>query len=251
MDRYPWLTTFVADVRETVASRRGSKDGLLPPLLVGLTVVTGLVDAFSYLVLGHVFVANQTGNVVFFAFALAGVGGFSVAASLVAIGWFALGALVAGRVGRSLAGRRELLLGVTAAAQALIVAEAVTMTALAATPIQAGLRYALIAVLAAAMGVQNATARKLAVPDLTTTVLTLTITGIAADSSLGAGTGAHAARRLISVAAMLAGAVVGAVLVLHARIVYPLAIALVVLAAVALTALAPARAPHAPPSAVP
>ena len=64
-------------------------------------------------------------------------------------------------------------------------------------------------------------------------------------------TGAHAARRLISVAAMLAGAVVGAVLVLHARIVYPLAIALVVLAAVALTALALARAPHAPPSAVP
>ena len=54
-----------------------------------------------------------------------------------------------------------------------------------------------------------------------------------------------------SVAAMLAGAVVGALLVLHARIVYPLAIALVVLAAVALTALALARAPHAPPSAVP
>ena len=251
MDRYPWLTTFVADVRETVASRRGSKDGLLPPLLVGLTVVTGLVDAFSYLVLGHVFVANQTGNVVFFAFALAGTGGFSVAASLVAIGCFALGALIAVRVGRSLAGRRELLLGVTAVAQAVIVAEAVTMTALAAIPMQAGLRYSLIAVLVAAMGMQNATARKLAVPDLTTTVLTLTITGIAADSSLGAATGAHAARRLISVAAMLAGAAAGALLVLHARIVYPLAIALVVLAAVALTALALARAPHAPPSAVP
>jgi uncharacterized membrane protein YoaK (UPF0700 family) len=249
--RYPWLTTFLADARETVAPRRGSKDGLLPPLLVCLTVVTGLVDAFSYLILGHVFVANQTGNVVFLAFALVGVRGFSVTASLVAIGCFALGALVAGRVGRSLAGRRELLLGITAAAQAVIVAEAVTMTALAATPVQAGLRYALIAVLAATMGVQNATARKLAVPDLTTTVLTLTITGIAADSPLGAATGAHAARRLISVAAMLAGAVVGALLVLHAHIVYPLAIALVVLAAVALTALARARATHAPSSAVP
>jgi uncharacterized membrane protein YoaK (UPF0700 family) len=245
------MTTFLADARETFAPRRGSKDGLLPPLLVALTVVTGLVDAFSYLVLGHVFVANQTGNVVFFAFALAGIGGFSVTASLVAIGCFALGALAAGRVGRSLDGRRELLLGVTAVAQAVIVAEAVTMTALAASPMQVGLRYALIAVLAAAMGVQNATARKLAVPDLTTTVLTLTITGIAADSPLGAATGAHAARRLISVAAMLVGAVVGALLVLHARIVYPLAIALVLLAAVALTALARARTPHAPPSAVP
>jgi uncharacterized membrane protein YoaK (UPF0700 family) len=244
------MTAFLADARETVAPRRGSKDGLLPPLLVALTIVTGLVDAFSYLVLGHVFVANQTGNVVFFAFALAGVGGFSVAASLVAIGCFAVGALAAGRLGRSLVARRELLLGVTAVVQAVIVAEAVTMTALAATPMQVGLRYALIAVLAAAMGVQNATARKLAVPDLTTTVLTLTITGIAADGPLAAGTGAHAARRLISVLAMLAGALVGAVLVLHTRIVYPLAIALLLLAVVALAALARANAPHAPPSTV-
>jgi len=39
-------------------------------------------------------------------------------------------------------------------------------------------------VLATSMGAQNATARRLAVPDLTTTVLTLTITGIAADSAL-------------------------------------------------------------------
>ena len=69
---YPWMTTFLTGARETVAPRRGGRDGLLPPLLVALTAVTGLVDAFSYLVLGHVFVANQTGNVVFFAFALAG-----------------------------------------------------------------------------------------------------------------------------------------------------------------------------------
>jgi uncharacterized membrane protein YoaK (UPF0700 family) len=46
--------------------------GPLPALLVCLTVVTGLVDAFSYLSLGHVFVANMTGNVVFLGFALAG-----------------------------------------------------------------------------------------------------------------------------------------------------------------------------------
>jgi uncharacterized membrane protein YoaK (UPF0700 family) len=232
---------FLADARLTVAPPRGSKDGLLPPLLVALTAVTGLVDAFSYLVLGHVFVANMTGNVVFLAFALAGVGGFSVLASLLAIGCFALGALVAGRLGRSLAHRRELLLAVTAAIQAVIVAEAVTMAALAASPIQTGLRYALIAVLAAAMGAQNATARKLAVPDLTTTVLTLTITGFAADGPLAGATGARVARRLISVAAMLVGALVGALFVLHVRIVYPLVIALVILVAVALTGFARSR----------
>ena len=241
------MITFLADARETVAPRRGSKDGPLPPLLVALTAVTGLVDAFSYLVLGHVFVANMTGNVVFFAFALAGVAGFSVAASVAAVGCFALGALAAGRLGRSLASRRELLLGITATIEAVIVAEAVTMAALAATPMQTGLRYALIVVLSATMGVQNATARKLAVPDLTTTVLTLTITGIAADSPLAGATGSHAARRLISIAAMLAGALAGAVLVLHSHIVYPLAIALVLLVAVALVAIVRTR----PPSVVP
>jgi uncharacterized membrane protein YoaK (UPF0700 family) len=237
------MSDFLADARQTVAPPRGSKDGLLPPLLVALTAVTGLVDAFSYLVLGHVFVANMTGNVVFLAFALAGVGGFSVLASLVAIGCFALGALIAGRVGRYLAGRRELLLAVTAAGQAVIVAEAVTMTALAGRPVPTGVRYALIAVLAAALGAQNATARKLAVPDLTTTVLTLTITGFAADGPLAGATGARVARRLISVAAMLVGALVGALFVLHIRIVYPLVIALVILAAVALTGFARSRNP--------
>jgi uncharacterized membrane protein YoaK (UPF0700 family) len=237
------MSDLLADARLTVAPPRGSKDGLLPPLLVALTAVTGLVDAFSYLVLGHVFVANMTGNVVFLAFAVAGVAGFSVLASLVAIGCFALGALVAGRVGRSLAGRRELFLAVTAAGQAVIVAEAVTMTALVGRPVPAGVRYALIAVLAAAMGAQNATARKLAVPDLTTTVLTLTITGFAADGPLAGATGARVARRLISVAAMLVGALVGAVFVLHVRIVYPLVIALVILAAVALTGFARSRTP--------
>ena len=246
MSSYPWLSTFLTDTRETVAPSRGSKDGLLPPLLVALTVVTGLVDSFSYLVLGHVFVANQTGNVVFFAFALAGVGGFSATASVAAIGCFALGALITGRLGRFLAVRREFLLGVTAGIQAILVAEAVTMAALTASPIPVGLRYALIAVLSITMGAQNATARKLAVPDLTTTVLTLTITGIAADSPIAGATGAHTARRLISVVAMFIGALAGAELVLHVHIVYPLVIALVILAAVAVIAVARASSPHTP-----
>jgi uncharacterized membrane protein YoaK (UPF0700 family) len=237
------MSTFLADARHTVAPSRDARDGLLPPLLVALTVVTGLVDSFSYLVLGHVFVANMTGNVVFFAFALAGVGGFSAPASIAAIGCFAAGALVTGRLGRSLAGRRELLLGVTAGIEAVIVAETVTMAALTSRPIPAGLRYALIVSLSLAMGAQNATARKLAVPDLTTTVLTLTITGIAADSPLAGATGAHAARRLISVAAMFVGALAGALLVLRVHIVYPLVIALIILAAVAVFATVRPRHP--------
>ena len=145
--------TIWSDAIETVWPGRDGPDGLLPPLLLLLTVVTGLVDAASYLKLGHVFVANMTGNVVFLGFAIAGAGGLSIWASLVAA-------------------------------------------------------------LALAMGVQNATARRLAVPELTTTVLTMTLTGIAADSTLAGGGGSKIGRRLVAVAAMLVGALIGALLAL-------------------------------------
>ena len=97
---------FVDDVREMLVPRRGSRHGPLPPLLLGLTIVTGLVDAFSYLLLGHVFVANMTGNVVFLGFAIAGAKGFSIPASLVALGSFVVGALVGGKVGSGLGRHR-------------------------------------------------------------------------------------------------------------------------------------------------
>jgi hypothetical protein len=90
-------------------------------------------------------------------------------------------------------------------------------------PVGSAYRYALIVVLGVAMGIQNATARKLAVPDLTTTVLTLTITGVAADSAIAGGSGSAAGRRLVAVAAMFAGALAGAALALDVHIVAPLA----------------------------
>jgi uncharacterized membrane protein YoaK (UPF0700 family) len=233
---------FLADVRQTLAPPRDSKDGILPPLLVAKTAVTGLVDAFSYLVLGHVFVANMTGNVVFLAFAIAGVSGFSAVDSLIAIAAFGIGAIIAGRLASRYPERREILLAATAGGQALLIAIAVVLAIVSATPVSAGYRYPLIVLLAAAMGMQNATARKLAVPDLTTTVLTLTITGIASDRDPS-----KIVRRLISVAAMLVGACVGAVLVLHARIVYPLVTALVILAVVAVIAVKSAAPETAAP----
>src|SRR5260221_4032971 len=76
--------------------RSTSPDGPLPALLLVLTGVTGLVDAVSYLKLGHVFVANMTGNVVFLGFAVADAGDFSIPASLLAIAAFMAGALVGG-----------------------------------------------------------------------------------------------------------------------------------------------------------
>jgi hypothetical protein len=81
------------------------------------------------------------------------------------------------------------------------------LAGLSGTPLTNGFRYSVIVVLAIAMGIQNAAARTLAVPDLTTTVLTMTITGVAADSHVAGGQGAKAGRRLIAIAAMLVGAV--------------------------------------------
>ena len=83
------MLTTVTDVWHTLRPPEGDKHGPLAPLLLMLTVVTGLVDAYSYLVLGHVFVANMTGNVVFLAFALVGAQGFSLGASLLALAAFA------------------------------------------------------------------------------------------------------------------------------------------------------------------
>ena len=90
----------------------------------------------------------------------------------------------------------------------------------------------MIVLLAVAMGVQNAAARKLAVPDLTTTVLTMTLTGVAADSALAGGPGSRLARRALSVAAMLLGALIGGALVLKVDNPAPLALATALLAAI-------------------
>ena len=91
----------------------------------------------------------------------------------------------------------------------------------------------LVVLLALAMGLQNATARSLAIPDLSTTVLTQTISGLAADNVLGAGRGSRAGRRLVAVGAMLVGAVLGGELALHDRAFATLTIAAVLAACVA------------------
>jgi uncharacterized membrane protein YoaK (UPF0700 family) len=98
-----------------------------------------------------------------------------------------------------------------------------------------------IILLAVAMGVQNATARKLAVPDLTTTVLTMTLTGVAADSVLAGGPGSKSARRALSVAAMLLGAFIGGLLVLKIDNPAPLALATALLAVVSFVTYRAAR----------
>jgi len=214
--------------------------GPLPVLLVGLTIVTGLVDAFSYLSLGHVFVANMTGNVVFLGFGLAGVGGISLVASLVAVLAFALGAAAGGRWSVRRAPHRGHLLAVAAAAQAVLVVAAAVVAASAGVGGTA-VRLVLVALLAVAMGGQNAVARRMAVPDLTTTVLTLTVTGLVADAT----TSKVRLRRVVPVLAMLGGALAGGALLRWVSPSAPLWAAAGVLVACLVTAHWKSRRPQA------
>jgi uncharacterized membrane protein YoaK (UPF0700 family) len=193
----------------TVPSPLGNRQ-TVAALLV-LTSVTGLVDAVSYLRLGHVFVANMTGNVVFLGFSVDPHSGLSTLASLIAIAAFLIGALAGGRLAHTLATAgvgRWLTTAFTT--EATILAVVAALTGVGVLPFTGNGSFVTIAVLATALGVQNATVRHLGAPDLTTTVLTLTLTGLAADSTLAGGAGHATRRRIGSVLAMLAGAAAGA-----------------------------------------
>ncbi|MFD5107937.1 YoaK family protein [Streptomyces cinereoruber] len=192
----------------------------VPPLLV-LTFVSGLVDAASFLGLGRVFVANMTGNVVFLGFALSGAAQLSAPASAAALAGFLAGAATGGAWHREAEPGR--LFAPLVAAQALLVA-----LALAGQAADWG-RYPVLVPLACGMGLQNALVHRLGVPDLTTTVMTRTLTGLAVDRP-GPGT----VRRGASVAVLAAGALAGGLLHAHAGVegVLVAALALLLLLAV-------------------
>jgi uncharacterized membrane protein YoaK (UPF0700 family) len=200
--------------------------------LLALTLVSGVVDAVSYLGLGHVFTANMTGNVVVLGFAAAGAAGFSASATLTSLGVFLVGAVVAGRVAGRIPGRNRLLI-TTMAAETVLVGAATLVAFLAPTTAQGWGRFTVIAILALAMGMRNATVRRLAVKDMTTTVLTQTLTGLAADSRFAGGGDPRAGRRIAAVIAMLVGATVGAIMFLHVNAALPLLVAAVATASTA------------------
>jgi uncharacterized membrane protein YoaK (UPF0700 family) len=187
--------------------------GPLPAILLLLTFGTGLIDAISILGLGRVFVANMTGNVVFIGFALAGAPGYSLWGSLVALAGFLVGAAVGGIVISRFGTHRGTMLrnGLIVQLALFLAALVISLTAGARLPLADQLVIVVMGALA--LGIQNAVVRHLAVPDMTTTVLTMTLTGIGSD--LRKRDVATAARRLIAVLAMLIGAGIGAVLVLR------------------------------------
>lgn len=206
-------------------------------LLIALTFATGIVDALSFLGLGQIFTANMTGNTVFFAIALGKGSAVAAARSIVAIAGFAVGVLVVGRrleraddpdpwprpITRTL--YLELVLAVGFA----------VLWLLAAGDPVGGVTYGLIATSSIAMGMQSAVGRKLAVPGVSTNVLTTAMTGLMAELAAIGISGPNVRRWTAAILAMAAGAAVGAALFVVARPFLPFSI-VAVLAGVCLAA---------------
>ena len=208
--------------------------GLADPLthtLIGLTFVTGIVDAVAFLGLGEVFAGMQTGNVLFLGFGIAGAGGAELGAPLIAIGAFLAGGSVATVVGRRLGpAHPRVLLAAIAPEVALLALAALAAAAFTIEP-RAGSGYALVAVLCFAMGLRNTVARQAANPNLASTVLNLTVTAIGSHTPMSLAAGEDLAQRVAGFLSILLGALCGALL-LEASV----ALALGVAAAVACAA---------------
>lgn len=181
-------------------------------LMIVLTFTTGINDAIGYLGLHKVFTGNMTGNVVVLGMALVGGTSLPVAGPLLALLGFMAGAAVGGRLLRRTSvpwsATVTLIFGFVAVVMLVL---GVVLLVVGDHP---GRPEPFTTAAAVAMGAQAAAARHIAVKDVTTVVVTSTITGLAADSWFGSGRaawrGAGTARRLVAVVAILLGALVGA-----------------------------------------
>ncbi|WP_296666078.1 YoaK family protein [Demequina sp.] len=180
-------------------------------LMLALTFSTGIIDAVGYLGLDRVFTGNMTGNVVILGMGLAGGTDLPVGGPLIALAAFMGGAAVGGRALRGASSAWTARHSVLFGAVGVVIALAAVPAALVDAPGR-GLQYAVTAALGLAMGCQAAAARHVAVKDVTTVVVTSTITGLASDSVLGKGGGQPWKRRAGAILLIGLGALTGALL---------------------------------------
>ncbi|MCM2389842.1 YoaK family protein [Streptomyces albipurpureus] len=187
----------------------------LTTAMVALTLTTGLVEAVSFLALGPVFTAVQTGNLLFLGFAVAGEGGFSTVASMVSLAGFVVGALLGARLESAVDLRGGHWFPVALAVESALLAIA-GVVAWGMGPVGGTLSAVhgtVTAIVAVAMGLRNVTTMRAKVPDLPTTVATRALTALLAplalDSQIPAGV-RNQGRRVASVGAMFLGGLLGA-----------------------------------------
>jgi uncharacterized membrane protein YoaK (UPF0700 family) len=204
---------------------RDEQHGPLPGLLVLLTVVAGIVDAVTILRLDDVFVANITGNIIFVGLALTGAHGFSIPAPLLALMAFVGGAAGGSVLVRHRVSHRGKALRNVALFQLADLVACTGIVAAAHDHPGAGVRYLLIVLLAAGMGLQSSIVRRVNVPGLTTVVFTTTLTGLASDGFRGGWRDAQYRVRVLATFALLGGVIAGALFVLDTSLWCPLAVA--------------------------
>jgi uncharacterized membrane protein YoaK (UPF0700 family) len=178
--------------------------------LLLLTFATGIVDAVSVLALGHIFVANMTGNVIFLGFWFVPHSGIDLIAAIVAFVSFLAGTVLGGRFARHIDSEVRLWLTVALGAEVVVLLTLAILAGAGVLNYHDNTKLILTAGLAVTFGSQNATARQFGIQELSTTVLTSTIVGLGFDSRLAGGTGHREKLRYTVVVTMCAGAVAGA-----------------------------------------
>ena len=178
--------------------------------LLLLTFATGIVDAVSVLALGHIFVANMTGNVIFLGFWFVPHSGIDLTAAIVAFVSFLAGTVLGGRLVRHIDSEVRLWLTVALGAEVVVLLALSILAGAGVLNYHDNTKLILTAGLAVTFGSQNATARLFGIQELSTTVLTSTIVGLGFDSRLAGGTGHREKLRYTVVLTMCAGAVAGA-----------------------------------------
>jgi uncharacterized membrane protein YoaK (UPF0700 family) len=203
---------------------RDTRHGPLAGILILLTVVAGDVDATSILRIDHVFVANVTGNVIFIGLALVGARGFSFTAPFLVLVSFLFGAAMSARVLLRRTTHRGRMVHAACVVQLGDLLIVTVFFAIEGHP-DADARFALLVVLALAMGAKSALARAVNVPGLTSAVVTTTLTGLATDAALGSWRSADFTARAMAAVALLVGAIAGGALAVTTYIWCPLALA--------------------------
>ncbi|MDO9458174.1 MAG: YoaK family protein [Nocardioides sp.] len=191
---------------------RVSRDRMHLSLMLVLTFGTGIIDAVGYLGLDRVFTGNMTGNVVIIGMAVVGADDLPLLGPFLALVGFLAGAAVGGRVLKTAPSVWSLRTTLLFASVGVVELALAVVLLVAGDEPNRGIGITTTTLLGAAMGVQAATARFVAVKDVTTVVVTSTLTGLAADSVLGSGKGGGSGRRAFAVVLIIAGAAVGALL---------------------------------------
>lgn len=200
--------------------------------MMTLTFVTGALDAVGYLGLDRIFTGNMTGNIVILGMGVAAEDDLPVAGPVLALGSYVAGAALVGRIlrrhSRAWPPVVTKILLVSAGILTAVGVAMVIWNINGASP--AGIACA--GTIAMLMGAQAATARALAVTDMTTVVVTSTITAYASETLFMPGWAWLKHRRLWAVVAIFAGALAGA-LMMKIHISFPVFTAAAATAAVA------------------